>query len=847
MCLTAAIPVLIAFPANADVVKVTTVLLKQTDGGIEVILETADGASPQVFTASFGETLIADVVNTQLQLPSGDEFRADNPAEGIASITVTQLYTNTIRVRVTGITSIPEGQLIPSSEGLVLRLSTTTHAAAQLGADSTKPDEVSPSVSGGEVSPETVPDAELTAPSAEEPQPQAEADEQIEIVVTAEQESGYRVPSAVTGTRTETPLRDVPQSIQVIPRQVIEDRQIVRFNELADNVSGVQGERGYGGLSQAGFRIRGFSTNFSNLRNGFSDFGYISTRDVANVERFEVLKGPASVLYGGGGAYSFGGGAGVISGVVNTVTKKPLDQPYYDTNATYGSFDFLRSTLDITGPLLSNQSLLYRLNVAYENADSFRDFNENESFFIAPVLTWKINPRTNLTVELEHQQYDGSLDFGFPVERDFLEVPRERFLGEPDFTDADTNSTLVSYNFEHQFSDNWKLKQGFNATFSNLDSDQIFPLSLEDDRRTVPRLPFKTDERSENLTLSNSISGKFSTGAVNHNLLLGVDLARYRYRFDFFRSSIASLDVFDPQYGAQPGSFRFTSGSDNRSRNIGIFLQDLVEVTPHLKLLAGGRFDFYDSSRRNRVTDEFLNEQTDERFSPRIGIVYQPSDSTSLYFSWSNSFAPQFGRRTREDGQLEPEIGEQFELGIKQSFLDERLSATLALYEFTRKNVLTPDPVDPLFSIQTGEQRSRGIELDIAGEILPGWNLIATYTYTDAEVTEDEVIPEGDRPYGVPENSTSLWTTYEIQKGDLQGLGFGLGLLFFGEHEVVLPNTFTLPSYVRVDASLFYRRNNFKAALNFKNISDVTYYLLDGALLGPASPFTVQGTVSFEF
>ena len=186
-------------------------------------------------------------------------------------------------------------------------------------------------------------------------------------------------------------------------------------------------------------------------------------------------------------------------------------------------------------------------------------------------------------------------------------------------------------------------------------------------------------------------------------------------------------------------------------------------------------------------------------------------------------------------------------MGVKQNFLDNKLSATLAFFQITKQNVLTPDPVDDLFQIQTGEQRSRGIELDIAGEILPGWKVIANYAYIDGKVTKDNLIPVGDRLFGVPEHSAGLWTTYELQSGSLQGLGFGAGLYFVGEQEVDLPNTFKLPSYLRADASIFYRRQNYRFAVNFKNISNVKYYEVDGYSIDPAPPFTVLGTVSVDF
>lgn len=273
----------------------------------------------------------------------------------------------------------------------------------------------------------------------------------------------------------------------------------------------------------------------------------------------------------------------------------------------------------------------------------------------------------------------------------------------------------------------------------------------------------------------------------------------------------------------------------------------MIEILPNLKVLAGVRFDSNDIFYRDTLSDAFDFEQSESDFSPRVGIVYQPSESTSVYASWSNSFNPQFFSRNRAGEPFEPETGEQFEIGVKQEFFDGRLSATLALYDLTRKNVLTTDPDDPDFSIQTGEQTSRGIELDVAGEILPGWNIIATYAYIDAFVSEDESISVGERLVNAPKNSASLWTTYEIQSGGLQGLGFGAGLVFVGEREAQLPNTIELPSYVRADASIFYRRNNWRTALNFKNLFDTKYYNTQGFYVTPAAPFTVLGTFSVEF
>ncbi|MEQ9237082.1 TonB-dependent siderophore receptor [Coleofasciculus sp. E2-BRE-01] len=782
---------------DGNLVQITGVQLNPTEMGLDIILETSEGVALQAETRSEDNTLIADIPNAVLLLPEGEAFRQDNPVEGIASVIVTQQDVNSIRVTVTGTETIPTAEVMSSASGLVFSLT--------------------------------------TAPDTAEMPP--DAPEEIEIVVTAEPETGYRVPRATTGTRTDTPIRDVPQSIQVIPQEVIEDRQVTRLSELADNVSGVQPSVGYGGLPSNQTFIRGFRSGV-NLRDGFRDFGFLSPRDVSNIERVEFLRGPASVLYGNLEP----------GGIVNTVTEQPLPYPFYEVSMTVGNYDFYRPTIDLTGPLTENRELLYRLNVAYENADSYRDFNENESIFIAPVLTWNIGPRTTLTTEVEYQNYNYVFDRGFRPEPEFLELPRSRFLGEPDFNDAEVDSFFGSYSFQHEFSDNWKFRQGFSAIIVNNDIREVNLRPLEDDRRTLPRRASMSDESQENYTLQNEFIAELQTGSIGHQILFGLDLSRYEFTYDFFGAPLASIDIFDPEYGAEPGDFEPSFAEEYGSNTIAFYMQDLIEVLPQLKILVGGRLDWSDIFYRNRFTDESINDLSEFAFSPRAGIVYQPTDSTSLYFSWAKSFNPQFFSRSRTDEAFEPERGEQFEIGVKQEFLDGRLAANLALYEITKQNVLTPDPIDPIFSIQAGEQTSRGIELEIVGEILPGWNIIATYAHTDAFVSEDNTIPEGDRLVGIPLNSASLWTTYEIQQGGLQGLGFGVGVFFVGDREARLPNTgLEIPSYVRADARLSYRRDNWQAAVNFKNLFNTEYYETQGFFLTPQAPFTILGTIAVEF
>jgi len=804
---------LLAQSSDNAVAKVTGVKVNSTDQGIEVILESANPEALKPVNNNQGNSFIADITNAVLALPNGGNFTQNNPAPGIVSVSVTQANTNTLRVTVIGEGGLPNAELFDGEEGLIFALTPVVSAA--------KPQQSTPTES----------------PSPEQP---SASEDPIELTVTGERD-GYRVQESSTATKIDAALRDIPASVQVIPKEVIQDRQVVRLNELADNVSGVRRQETFGGLASQGYFIRGFSTGFETLRDGFRDFGFTSPRDVANIERVEFLKGPASVLYGS---------ATSPGGVVNTITKKPLTDPFYQISGTIGNYDFYRTAIDLTGPLLEDRSALYRLNAAYENANSFRDFVENESIFINPVISIKAGENTNITFAYEYQKYDYTFDRGFPANPAVFNLPLSRFLGEPDLNDAEFTSNNFTYALESKFGNNnaWKFRQAFNILNVTGIARGVQPDAIEEDGRTVRRRYRVSDDEQENISFQNEISGSFNTGSIRHNVLVGVELARYQFTDDFFRGDIASLDIFNPVYGAQPENIRRTGFTTYGGDNVALYFQNLIEITPTLKFLAGGRFDWVDSFDRDLETRTTNNETSDSEFSPRLGIVYQPTNTTSLYASWTNSFNPQIFGRSRNNEAFIPETGEQFEVGIKQELFDNRLSATLAYFDITRNNVLTTDPLDTDFSVQTGEQKSRGLELDIAGEILPGWKVIATYTYTDAYVSEDND-PEtvNDRLAGVPYNSASLWTTYEFQTGNLQGLGLGMGIVYVGEREATLPNDLEIPSYVRTDATIFYRQNNWRAAVNFKNLFDTKYYESQGFFVVPAAPFTVLGTVSFDF
>ncbi|MEH2277250.1 MAG: TonB-dependent siderophore receptor [Nostoc sp.] len=798
------------------IIQITGVKANPTDKGVEIILQTPQGTQLQVTNRSAGSNFIADISGGQLRLASGEAFtfRSEKPLAGITEIIVTNIDANTVRVTVVGEKALPTVELFDDNAGLVFGIATAVTA--------TQPPQ----------QPQTPQTQEKPASETPQEQPAAQQDEPIELVVTGEQD-GYNVPNATTATRTDTPLRDIPQSIQVIPNQVIRDQGVNRLQDAVRN--NAPGVSQFFGQNQA-FVIRGFRQDF-NLRNGFRTSSAIAPFDVdlANIERIEVLRGPASVLFG----------QLQPGGVINTVTKQPLSEPYYSVNFTGGQFSFYRSELDLSGPLTDDGNLRYRLNTAYQNNGSFRDFVSEQRFFIAPVLQWNISKNTTLTVDFSYTYNDPVVDFGVVALSDAsLILPINRALFYPSLDRFTEEQYQASYRFEHKFSDNWQLRNGFSfyntyqsggSTYTDTDfrDDRFIDKSYTDGVFLLQDYEMQTD-----------LIGKFATGSIKHQLLVGFDLSRATSYLTAGYAPLPTIDIFNPNYNVTRPDIQIENYGTTFTDSLGIYIQDQIDITDNLHLLVGGRFDFtkqYDS------LDTF--SQGDQAFSPRVGIVYQPIKPISLYASYSQSFTPVIGRsRTQET--FEPERGNQYEVGIKAD-ITNKLSATLAAFQITKSNVLTSDPVDPInFSIQIGEQRSRGVEFSIGGEILPGWNIIAGYAYTDARVTEDNDIPVGELLQNVPKNAANLWTTYEIQSGDYKGLGFGFGLVFVGEQQGEFPNSnFQIPSYVRTDAALFYRRDNWRVGINVNNLFDVEYYetATRRTLVYPGAPFNVQATISYEF
>ena len=654
---------------------------------------------------------------------------------------------------------------------------------------------------------------------------------------------GAPIQRGASTTKMNIPLIDTPAAIQIIPRDIIEEQGARRLADVVRNISGVR-SGGTNGNRYEAFMIRGFSSTRI-ARDGFlpaASFGDAGQLGLANVERVEVLKGPASVLYG----------LTEPGGLINIVTKKPEAEPYYSLIGRVGSFDFYRSDIDFNQPLTADGRWLARLNASYQDAGSFRDrFIDSERIQIAPSLRWLATSRTMIDLDLEYYKQDQQHDYGvIAVNGKALALPRERFLGERGGR-AKVNELRLQASVDHRFSDDWSLRA--LARFSDTNSTPTISggARLAAGGRMLNRFFTSYNQNYQNYALQANLAGKFETGPIDHSLILGMDGSFMRFESTAFFAGLDPIDIFNPVYGATPGPLSGPFTQDRRIDFYGVYLQDMISFGEHWKLLLGGRYDMV-KTRFDR-NDVSVTDKRDRAFSPRAGLVYQPIEDLSLYASYTTSFLPPLAGAGFDGQPFKPEEGEQFELGVKRDWFGGRLSTTLAAFQLTRSNLSTPDIRNPGFSLQVGEQRSRGIEFDIAGELVPGWRTTGSLAYLDARITKDNRFPIGNRLINAPEWSGSLWTTYAFQDNSLRGLEVGGGLFVVGgDRKAGFDNKLDVDGYTRVDLFARYKVNEtVTLALNVNNLFDKYYaesVLFYGSdLIEPSAPRSVFGTIEVKF
>lgn len=702
-----------------------------------------------------------------------------------------------------------------------------------------------------------------------------------EIVVKDVKERGehsYTADESISATRIPVPIQEIPRSIEVVTRQVMEDQKIIRMSDALRNVSGTTQFSTQGGQGGS-FMIRGFASDLNVFKNGFRDdstFSSRSQRDVINLESIEVVKSPASFLYGRTDP----------GGVINQITKAPLKNAYYSGEMIIGSYGLYRPTFDIGGPLNESKSVTYRFNGMYESAGSYRDGVESQRLFLAPTLGWELGPRTTFRFEGEYQYDRLPIDRGLvAIGSGVAPISIKSFLGDSTRKN-DTNQGKATLILMHEINDMFKLRSAFRAAvarsrYSSLESNFL----VGDESAGILNLArYEIPTLVQSYYWQNELHGAFSTGSVKHKTILGIELGR--------ENSTATVSGDFGGDTSTPGAFSYinifntsdrlflnpalTKFSDASQANniLGVYVGDQADLLENLHMHFGGRFDVFDQHITNRPDDVTptgsSSHKTDTAFSPSIGLSYDVvkdvAKAVTVFANYTESFAPQSVGSRSIDGKLfDPERGKSYEGGVKLQAFEGKLRSTIAAFDITKKNVLTADPMNGfLYSVATGKQRSQGIEFDISGRILPGWDIIANYAYIDARIKDDLLFRVGSRVSNSALNQGSLWTTYFFQEGVVKGFGAGVGMFAQGKRNGVFEcqdpancaAPFELAGYARMDAALYYRkpeifdRTNLMAALNFTNLLDTRYFTGTQnfrEIIYTGAPFTVIGSVKLEF
>ena len=671
------------------------------------------------------------------------------------------------------------------------------------------------------------------------------------VTATADLESaqgpvqGYHATRSASATRTDTAIHETPQSISVVSKDVVEDLGATRLQDALDYAGGVGRANNFGGQGLTTFTVRGFTTG-EFYRNGFPiNRGYPNMPDANTIERLEVLRGPATMLYGRGDP----------GGTFNVVSKQPLAERTVTLGSQLNDQGMKRGTLDASGPLDEEGRLAYRLNVVGEGGDTFRDHVETERYGVTPVITWQATDDTKVTFEGDFMRNNHPLDRGltrFPNQRGT--PSRDTFWGDKDAGKLHNDNNMAQLRFEHMLNDNWTLGGGFQWLDGSLKGNAIEangPGSLGADGRTLQRnfnyrkLEWTDKDYQLNLT------GHFSTGGFDHTLLTGIEYEDYDYKSIIQRSSAAAgtypIDIFDPVYGQpRPALTRTPTHDKENLKTYAAFVQDQVALTERLKVLAGARFERFEHDYQNYVGKSW--QAADNAVTPRVGVIYDLTDTVAVYADAARSFKPNTGA-SREGAGFAPEKGKSYEMGIKWEALDRQLSVDAAIYQIEKKNVLTTDPVDNTFSVAAGQVRSRGFDLNVAGNLTPEWRVIGGYAYVDAEVTRDNTLRSGTRLMNIPRNSFSLLNVYEFQDGALKGLGLGAGGKYVDQRAGQTANTaFSMDAYTVVDLLGYYKVNErVRLNLDVKNLFNREYE--EGAFGNiyayPGAPRTVQVGIAY--
>jgi len=675
-----------------------------------------------------------------------------------------------------------------------------------------------------------------------------------QVTVTAEANS-FTTDESSTATKMNIPINEIPQGVGVANQPLIQSQQDIQFADAAQNISGVNRDVLLAGDVGNALTIRGLPLGIlSNYyRDGFVFDGMVPS-DSTDVDRVEILKGPASVLYG----------RATSSGIVNLITKEPLPATHVVFTLQADRFASVRPTFDITGPIGRSNRLFYRLNAELGDTSSFRNDFHDRRYFLAPALTWKPQDATTIRFLIEYMHGSTTTDYGIPALGDRpAPVPIGNYYGEP-WQYSHLQNELGSADVAHNLNSRWVVRSRFRATLTDWNYLDTSLGYLESDNQTLFRYSEDTAYPLRLYDWQTDLTGRFKTGHIEHNFLVGFEYGFTSVVQRGVFSDAPPINLYNPVPFSQttPSSAAletyffnpnfadyFPISGTTRLMTHGGYIQDQISLLPKLKVLAGVRFEGF-TQDYDELDYDTHNRQSNVSALPRIGVTYQVLEALSLYASWSRSFSPTLAAQFGPNGQpFVPEKGTQYEVGARTSELHGRLTSSLALYRIRSSNLLITNPGNPLASIQLGEVESKGVEFDTSGRILPGWNVTFAYAFNEATIVSDPIYPVGNTLQNAPHHSGSLWTVYEIQHGSFQGLSFGGGVEARSYRYVDPSDDVLLPGYGRVDATVSYvfgpshnDQKRYRIAVNIQNLTNRLYYVSGNTPLDifPGSPINAM-------
>jgi iron complex outermembrane recepter protein len=661
----------------------------------------------------------------------------------------------------------------------------------------------------------------------------------------------YVANRSMTGTKTDTPIIETPQSITVVTQQQIREQGALTLQDALNYTTGVTA--GAYGLDNRGdwLFIRG--VEHTQLYDGLRT--HIQTYDIPRpdpffLERVEVLRGPGSVMFG----------QGSVGGIVNVVSKRPQEETHRELNVQYGMYDRKQVGLDTTGKVDEEGNLLYRFVGLVRDTGTQVEYTDNQRYQLAPSLLWKPDDNTSLFVQLNLQkdETDGATAAFPPHSGTILRnpngrIPLKRFTGEPGIDQTHMDNQDLNWQFEHAFNDTWTVRQ--NGRYSNMKYDYIslYPnIFLGVGGFTgaeVTRSAYINQAKTRTFSLDNSLQAKFDIAGTDHTVVGGVDYFKSRIdEKNGFTTITTPFNLYDPVYGNyNPAELPVAVDQpDNTTDQIGFYIQDQFKVGKHWAFTAGLRRD-----ETNKKTQDVSGKQTDRATTGRIGLVYLADNGLAPYASYTESFTPVIGINAITGQTYQPMEGQQKEVGLRYQPVDSNSMYTFSLFDLELENVLSPGP--GATQIQGGKTKSRGFELEALANLTDNIDLIANYTYTKAR-RDNSLTDAGGNPLQdtriaeVRDNTASLWATYKFNIAGIPGFRVGAGVRYLSDNKDET-STLELPSVTLFDAMFAYEDDTWRAAINGTNLGDKVYFAscLSRGDCWYANRMNIVGSLTYKF